>query len=236
MELTLPNYLKKNDFEGVILRGHFFSMNPCRFRLKPYFCQKNKIMTATIAEKRVKPLIVETELPRRISLTTFLEKYREGGQGVKYEFNNGIIEKTDAMKKTELYILRNLEKAFRHTTAYAEDAMLSPEIETWTSKTQFRKPDMSFWTPQQVIEEVESVPLFAIEVISPNDRINLVNNKVLEYFKSGVQVLWHIFPEQKMVYVFTSPSQITVCFEDDICSAAPVLPDFEISVNGIFKK
>jgi hypothetical protein len=73
-------------------------------------------------------------------------------------------------------------------------------------------------------------------VISKNDLINVVNNKVLEYFKSGVKVLWHIFPEQRMVYVFTSPKHITVCFEDDICSAAPVLMDFEMSVNGIFKK
>ena len=193
-------------------------------------------MTATIAEKRVKPLEVQTEMPHRISLATFLEKYREGGAGVKYEFNNGIIEKTYAMKKNELYICKNLEKVFRHTAAYADDAMLTPEVETWTSKTQFRKPDISFWTRQQQIEDTQSVPLFAIEVISPNDLINVVNNKVLEYFKAGVQVLWHIFPEQKMVYVFTSPSQITVCFEDDICSAVPVLADFEISVNGIFKK
>lgn len=50
-------------------------------------------MTATIAEKRVKPLNVQTELPRRISLATFLKKYREGGDGIKYEFNNGIFKK-----------------------------------------------------------------------------------------------------------------------------------------------
>lgn len=193
-------------------------------------------MTATIAEKRVKPLNTQTELPRRISLANFLKKYREGGDGIKYEFNNGIIEKTYAMKKNEIYIFGNLLRVFMHTKAFQEDAIIVSEVETWTSDTQFRKPDISYWTAQQQTDGVESVPLFAIEVISKNDPINVVNNKVLEYFKSGVQVLWHIFPEQKMVYVFTSPSQITVCFEDDICSAAPVLIDFEISVNGIFKK
>ena len=193
-------------------------------------------MTATIAEKRVKLPYGETEMPRSISLATFLKKYREGGKGVKYEFNNGIIEKTESMKKEEIYMYKNLEKVFRHTTAYAEDGALISEVETWTSDTQLRKPDISFWTRQQQIEEGESVPLFAIELISKNDAINVVNNKVLEYFKSGVKVLWHIFPEQRMVYVFTSPSQITVCFEDDICSAAPVLTDFEISVDGIFRK
>ncbi len=193
-------------------------------------------MTATIAEKRVKPLDAQTELPRRISLTIFLKKYREGGKGVKYEFNNGIVEKRESFKKKDMRIFDTIFRAFVHTTAYAQDGIIAPEVEVWTSATQFRKPNFSFWTRAQQIEEAESVPLFVAEIISPNDRINVVNNKVLEYFKAGVQVLWHIFPEQKMLYVFTSPSQITVRFEDDICSAAPVLADFEISVNGIFKK
>jgi Uma2 family endonuclease len=193
-------------------------------------------MTATIAEKRVKLPYAQTEIPRRISLATFLKKYREGGKGVKYEFNNGVIEKTYAMKQDEIFIYKNLQKVFTHTAAYAADAVIISEAETWTSETQFRKPDISYWTLEQQNEETKSVPLFAIEVISKNDPINVVNNKVLEYFQSGVQVLWHIFPEQRMVYVFTSPSHITVCFEGDICSAAPVLEDFEISVNGIFKK
>jgi Uma2 family endonuclease len=193
-------------------------------------------MTATIAEKRVKLPYAQTEMPRRISLATFLKKYREGGKGVKYEFNNGIIEKTGSFQRSEIYVYSNILRVFRFTKAFSEGAVIVSEVETWTSETQFRKPDISFWIHQQIIEEMESVPLFAIEVISKNDAINVVNNKVLEYFKSGVQVLWHIFPEQRMVYVFTSPSHITVCFEDDICSAAPVLEDFEISVNGIFKK
>jgi Uma2 family endonuclease len=204
--------------------------------MKNLILLKNNDMTATIAAKRVKLPASQTEMPRRISLSTFLKKYREGGNGFKYEFNNGIIEKTDAMKKNEIFIFKNLLRVFMHTKAFSEGAVIVSEVETWTSETQFRKPDISYWTEEQQVEEEESVPLFAIEVISKNDAINVVNTKVLEYFKSGVQVLWHIFPEQRMVYVFTSPRDITVRFEDDICSAAPVLTDFEISVNGIFNR
>jgi Uma2 family endonuclease len=193
-------------------------------------------MTAIIAEKRVKLPYAQAEMPRRISLATFLKKYREGGNGVKYEFNNGVIEKTGSFKRNEIYIYGNLLNFFKHTKAFSEGAIIVSEVETWTSDTQFRKPDISYWTEEQQNDEIESVPLFAIEVISKNDLINVVNNKVLEYFKSGVKVLWHIFPEQRMVYVYTSPSQVKVCFENDICSAAPVLMDFEMSVNGIFKK
>ncbi len=83
---------------------------------------------------------------------------------------------------------------------------------------------------------MESIPRFVIEVISTSDPINIVNDKVLEYFKAGVKILWHIFPKQQMVYVFKSMSQIAILRADDICSAAPVIPDFEISINDIFKK
>ena len=193
-------------------------------------------MTATIAEKQVRLSQIQTKQLRRVSLKTFLKKYRKGYKGVKYEFNNGIIEKTGAMRQSDVYIFSNLVHVFICTTAFLEGGTFACGVETWTSDSQFRKPDISYWTLEQQNEVVESVPLFAIEVISKNDPINVVNNKVLEYFKSGVQVLWHIFPEQRMVYVFTSPSQITVCFNDDICSASPVLADFEISVNGIFRK
>jgi Uma2 family endonuclease len=193
-------------------------------------------MSTAIAAKKIKQPYAQNELPRRISLTAFLKKYREGGNGFKYEFNDGIIEKTDAFKKKEIYIYDNLLRVFMKTLAFKNGDTFVTEVETWTSETQFRKPDISYWTLQQQNEEDESVPLFAIEVISKNDPINVVNNKILEYFKSGVKVLWHIFPEQRMVYVFTSPSNITVCFEDQICSASPVLTDFEISVNNIFKK
>lgn len=46
--------------------------------------------------------------PRKVSIQTFLRKYVKGGPGVKYEFNNGIIEKTDSMRFSEQYIANNI--------------------------------------------------------------------------------------------------------------------------------
>jgi len=33
--------------------------------------------------------------------------------------------------------------------------------------------------------------------------------------------------------VYRSRKDVTICFEDDIYSATPTLPDFEISVNAL---
>ncbi|MEZ4905807.1 MAG: hypothetical protein R2822_30600 [Spirosomataceae bacterium] len=49
-----------------------------------------------------------------------------------------------------------------------------------------------------------------------------------------MQVVWPIYPENQVVYVYTSRKSVKICTDTDICSAAPVLPDFEISVNELF--
>ncbi len=175
--------------------------------------------------------------PRRVPLEVFLEKYRKGANGFKLEWNNGLIEKTIAMKQSESYIVQNLIDLF-YALGLQSNGNLLAETEVWTSDTQWRKPDMAYFTKAQIrlsVAKTNETPEFVIEVISTFDPINVVTTKVIEYFKAGVKVLWHIFPEQKMVYVFHSAKKIEVFEVEELCSAAPVLPTFVLSVDDIFK-
>ncbi len=175
--------------------------------------------------------------PRRVPLDVFLEKYRKGANGFKLEWNNGLIEKTVAMKQSENYISQNLLIEFIKL-GLNNQGMLLQEVEVWTSDTQWRKPNMAYFTQAQIrmaVDKTNAIPEFVIEVISTFDPINVVTTKVIDYFKAGVKVLWHIFPEQKMVYVFHSPKHIAVFEAEELCSAAPVLPTFVLSVDDIFK-
>lgn len=97
-----------------------------------------------------------------------------------------------------------------------------------------RRPDIAFFTNNQIEKAKEGndeIPEFVIEVISENDNINKVEAKISEYYKAGVKVVWLILPEEKSVYVYTSRRDVKICIENDICSAAPVLPEFEIGVD-----
>jgi Uma2 family endonuclease len=78
------------------------------------------------------------------------------------------------------------------------------------------------------------IPEFVIEIISVNDTVGEVEAKLNEYFKAGVRVVWLIFIEEQAIEIYTSRRNVTICLENDICSASPVLPDFEISVADIF--
>ncbi|TAG58895.1 MAG: Uma2 family endonuclease, partial [Runella slithyformis] len=112
-----------------------------------------------------------------------------------------------------------------------QDVMIS---ETPPAGIQLRRPDMAFFTDEQInSENDELIPEFYIKVISPNDQIKDVKKKIKEYFKNGVRVVWVVLPEEDMVEVYTSVRDIKVCMEQDICSAAPVLDDFQISVEEL---
>lgn len=175
---------------------------------------------------------------RKISIETFLRKYRKGKPGWKYEYNKGIIEKTETIKFKEQYIFHNLQQLFITTLAFKKKGMLVQELEVWTAKDQWRKPDIAFITKEQVeaaTQGYEPIPEFIIEVISKNDKINEVKHKVDEYFKAGVKILWHIFPELKKVEIYLSADKSETFSQDSICSAEPIIEEFKLTVSDIFK-
>ncbi|WP_394993508.1 Uma2 family endonuclease [Emticicia sp.] len=154
----------------------------------------------------------------------------------KYEWNKGKIEKTDKMKQLEFFILKALSRLFVKTNAYQNGAELLTEGDVLTSSEQLRRPDLAYYTESQIIETtkgINQVPTFVIEIISPSDNQNKILEKNQEYFLAGVQLIWLIMPNLKQVHIYSSPKKVHICTDDDICSAKPVLPDFEISVNNL---
>ncbi len=176
-----------------------------------------------------------------ISWEAFQRKYLSREDGYKYEWVGGMVEKTQrAMDKTQLYMLRNIQKLFRQLLQEGKvqgELISEPDLFFLVNH---RRPDICWLTDAQIDSladpDAYEVPTFLIEVISTNDQINKVKKKMVNYREAGVKVVWHIFPQLKQVDVYsgTRLSQMTVCDGDQICSAAPALPGFEMSVNAIF--
>lgn len=178
--------------------------------------------------------------PKPVSVTTFFSKYAHTEDGYKYEYNNGIIEKTPRMiTKKQWYIVHNLDRQFSKTKAFQKGDALFREPEIWTSETQVRAPDLAYLTSKQIYRESpndKTMTPFIIEVISPTDRQYKVLEKLKEYFMAGLQVCWLVLPDLEQVYVYTSPTQVTICHDDMVCFAGDKLPDFEITAADIFRK
>ena len=160
----------------------------------------------------------------------------EPTDGFKYEWKDGEIIRFSGMKKKQYYIYDVLnvlfiEKGYHRTGTF----MAEPDV--MLTAFQMRRPDIAYFTKEQIQsgrKGKDVIPAFVIEVLSETDMAYRIEEKIVEYFKAGVQVVWNIIPEQEVVYVYTSRKHVTICLEDDICSAAPILPDFTISVNTLF--
>ena len=159
------------------------------------------------------------------------------GPPVRYEWNDGELIKFTYMNRKLLSLISRLYKVFYQTEHFRKGGLFLAEQDVQLSGIQLRRPNLAFFNAEQIQEsqgDEEQIPEFAIEVISTNDQIIKVRQKLSEYFKTGVKVVWLIYPEEKEVEVFTSYKEVKICTGTDICSASPVLPDFEISVEELF--
>lgn len=172
------------------------------------------------------------QLPR--TLEEFL--VWEPNDGYKYEWNDGEIIQFTGMKKKQLFIFDILNQLF-FEKGYIKQGSLVLEQDVMLTGIQMRRPDIAYFSREQIKLDrtgEDVIPEFVIEVTSNHDQINQLEKKITEYFKAGVKVIWNIIPEQEVVYVYTSRRDVKICLENDICSANPVLPNFEISVAAIF--
>ena len=181
--------------------------------------------------------------PKPISWEDFKKNYLSREDSFKYEWVNGTVEKTKrGMDKTQLHLLWNLLDLFDELKSKGlVTGRLIPEPDLFFLSNH-RRPDIVWLTKEQAFNLAEikayEIPAFVIEVISGNDQMNKVKEKMVNYRDAGVQVVWQVFPKLKQVDVYAGSnlSQMKVCFGEDICDASTVLPHFKIPVSAIFKK
>jgi Uma2 family endonuclease len=106
-----------------------------------------------------------------------------------------------------------------------------------------RRPDVAFvsfdrWPadrPQPVDANAwDVVPDLAVEVVSPHDLAEDLLDKILEYFRAGVRLVWMIWPRQRQVYAYETPTRIRVLAEADALEGEPVLPGFRLPLASLF--
>ena len=174
------------------------------------------------------------EKPR--TLAEFLVWEQEQNDGFKYEWNDGELIKFSGMNKKQLYIYDLLLDLFVEK-GYKKNGILVAEYDVMLSGIQMRRPDIAYLTKDQINlgkEGEDVIPEFVVEIISETDQQYKIEEKLTEYFKAGVKIVWNIIPESQLIYVYTSRKNVMICSDDDICSAEPVLTDFKIAVNKIF--
>jgi Uma2 family endonuclease len=104
-----------------------------------------------------------------------------------------------------------------------------------------RLPDIAFVSAARMPAEGEPdgiweiAPDLAVEVISPNDVYDKVEDKVWEYFAAGVKQVWLVSLGKRTITVYRSPVDPVVFTEDQELVSEDLLPGFRCRLSEIFR-
>lgn len=105
-----------------------------------------------------------------------------------------------------------------------------------------RRPDVSF-IRQELIQKhglpqghSRIAPDLAVEVVSPNDYVESLSEKVIEYLSAGVRLVWVIDPISRQVFVHHPDSRGVILAADDELNGEDVVPGFRCRVGDLFRR
>jgi Uma2 family endonuclease len=106
-----------------------------------------------------------------------------------------------------------------------------------------RRPDVAVvtyerWPKDRPIPIADNawdvVPDMAVEVVSPNDLADEIMQRLVEYFAAGVRLVWVVYPQQRVVYVYESFNQVSTRAQTDELDGGSVLPRLRLSLADLF--
>ncbi len=77
-------------------------------------------------------------------------------------------------------------------------------------------------------------PDLAVEVLSPGNTVDEIDEKIAFYFAAGARLVWIVNPKRRTVTVYTSPRELRVYAEDETLDGGAVLPGFQCDLAKLF--
>ena len=108
-----------------------------------------------------------------------------------------------------------------------------------------RRPDVCYisydrWPQEKLVDDRNNgrdvVPDLAVEVISPSDFGEDLQEKLVEYFSVGVRQVWLIFPRARLLYIYDSITSVRGFSEADVVEVGTILPGYRFTLRDIFRK
>jgi Uma2 family endonuclease len=109
-----------------------------------------------------------------------------------------------------------------------------------TNPDTVRGPDVSFLSTEKISPDgipdgyISGAPDLAVEIVSPSDTASIIQDKVQDYLTYGTQLVWVIYPRQRIVVVHYPDGTARTLNQTDTLSGEDILPDFSCRVVDIF--
>lgn len=107
-----------------------------------------------------------------------------------------------------------------------------------------RRPDLAYvsyerWPRERRVPSAHAwavIPDLAIEVISPTNTATDTLTKIRDYFRSGVCLVWVVYPVQELIYVYESPTSVRTLGRGNTLDGGAVLPGFQLPLAELFEQ
>lgn len=132
-------------------------------------------------------------------------------------------------------ILDHFGRSTRHGRAVVETGVVVER-----DPDTVRGPDVSYWSAERLPFDQEPegyreiAPDLGVEVLSPYNKMARIREKMAEFFKSGVRMVWIVDPEDRKVTVYRSMDEGRTFHENATVTGEDVLPGFSCRVADFF--
>ena len=134
--------------------------------------------------------------------------------GQVQERNSGELDHSDLQR--QLILLLASEKGIR----------VNPELRVQVSANRFRVPDLCVMSADAPREQVvRSVPFLSIEILSPEDTLSRMVERVHDFLKMGVRQVWIFDPRLRTAMVCEGTAMV------EHTSGQLVLPGTEVTLE-----
>ncbi|MEQ9483766.1 Uma2 family endonuclease [Coleofasciculus sp. F4-SAH-05] len=106
-----------------------------------------------------------------------------------------------------------------------------------------RSPDVSFVSKERLkgLKRpprgfFQGSPDLAVEILSPNNTVEEIHDKIVEYFDNDTRLVWVIHPDEKYVLVYHSPEPDRLLRPQDTLEGDAIVPGFSMSVAELFEE
>lgn len=115
-----------------------------------------------------------------------------------------------------------------------------PLVRVLGSEFDARGPDIAFYARHRVPRDLTPsstgvAPDFVIEVLSPSDRAAQVQQKIHDWLRAGVRLLWYVNPETGLTAIYHAGTVAYVPKEERL-DGADVIPGFSLRLQEVFDK
>ena len=110
----------------------------------------------------------------------------------------------------------------------SNSAKRSPDV-SWIENSRWRE-----LTTQQQRKFAPIAPDFALELLSPNDRLPDIQAKMKEYQECGVKLGWLIYPDEKRVEIYRLGQDAEVLTNPTSLSGEDLMLGLVVELNEIF--